>query len=136
MNAIEELLRGHIRSSREAIADAVSRVDALEGLVNRIAEMPEKAAEPLTTYRHNEWSDEEEQILRAYYADVGAAGCVEMLPHRTSTAIRTHAHKLGIINKPSARRYFCDQCDARVTAGQIAVCKSKFCKGKALVAKQ
>lgn len=137
MNAVESLLRGHIRESREKIAEAASRVDALEQLVDRM--IKSKPAEPQRRDHAPQvdgWSPDEDKVVRENYELLGSRGCVELLPHRSEAAIRTHASKLGITRMPSAERFFCEQCDASVNSAQIASCRSKFCKGKALVAGQ
>jgi hypothetical protein len=128
MSAMEDLLCGHIRGCREAVAEATSRIDALEALVEKLSSAP---PQPLTRYRTASWSDDEDAVLIASYEALGPKGCATLIPHRTELAIRTRAHRLGLAHLESAKRSWCDQCDAKVTSGQVASCKSKFCPGKA-----
>jgi hypothetical protein len=128
MSAMEDLLCGHIRGCREAIVEATTRIDALEALVEKLSVAPPK---PGPVVRSNSWSGGELALLREHYPAMGAAGFAALVPHRTPLAIRAQAHRLGLIHLESAKRSWCDQCDAKVTSGQIASCKSKFCPGKA-----
>jgi hypothetical protein len=145
MSAVEDLLRGHLRGIREAIAESTARADALEALVNRLAEQdaPVITAEPLDhVRRHNGWSEEEDALLREHYPFVGAPGCTKLLPHRSALAIRvraTRSLKLARqsgpgVNKAKAACTWCDQCEHRVSAFQIATCQSPFCAVKAKAA--
>lgn len=104
MNAIEELLRGHIRNCRAKIAEAVTSVNALEQQVN---DLSLGKAPPLPVKRRydNGWSIEEEALLRQHYPTLGAKGCAELLPFRSLGAIRTHASRnLGLTMIPSHRQ--------------------------------
>jgi hypothetical protein len=128
VNAIEDLLCGHIRDCREKIAAAVSSVDALEHLVKRLGDPP-PAPQPVPRPHQSGWSEEEDNLLRDYYPSIGGR-CGQMLPRRSQWAIRGRAHKLGLSCVESLKRTRCDQCDANVTMGQVAACQSKFCPGK------
>jgi hypothetical protein len=129
VNALESLLREHIRGSREAIAEATRRVDALEALAGKVATAPAKPP------RKNGWRPEENEILRLRYPEGGAVACLPLLPGRAATAIRTQAHRLGLNTDPRAQRFWCDQCQFKVNRAQVAACQSKFCEGKKLVAR-
>lgn len=131
MNALESLLREHIRGSREAVAEAVRRIDALEDLTEKLAKRPPA---PMDQVRANGWSDEEDEIIRQYYPGGGPAACIPFLRHRTALAIRTHARRLGVVSNPNMQRFWCDQCQSKVNRNQVAACQSKFCQGKKLVA--
>jgi hypothetical protein len=136
MNALEELLRAHLRDVREKIAAANASADALERQVEKIeAQLASRASlQPIARPRLDGWSAEEDALLREHYPLVGAAGCVELLPHRTAMAIRVRAsRKLKLAHLPS-KRIWCSQCEAKVTADQAATCASQFCKAKAEVA--
>lgn len=54
------------------------------------------------------WTGREEKILRDNYPTVGVAGCLELLPGRTASAIYGHAGSLGVkgpvASKPDFRR--------------------------------
>lgn len=130
MNALEALLREHIRGCRETIAEATRRVDALEELTVKVGEVPEA-----DQFRANGWTKEEEEILFRHYPEGGSITCSALLPHRTPGAIRTHARRLGVVTSPNAQRFWCDQCQFKVNRGQVAACASKFCHGKRLVAR-
>lgn len=132
MSAVEDLLLAHVRDCREKIAAAVSSVDALETLAARLGNLA-AAAPTERAYRVDDWSKEEDELIRVHYPELGS-GCHELMPHRTKTAIRTRAHRLGIITQPSSQRLFCEQCQVKVTRGQIASCKSPYCDGKKQVA--
>lgn len=133
MNAVEALLTAHIRDARDKIRAATQSVDALEKLAERLIAAPM----PLPVPRQrgiDGWSRDEEDTLKFHYAAIGAVGCHELMRHRSVGAIRSRACRLGLTTLPSARRFWCDQCSARVTPGQVAACQSKFCKGKEVVA--
>lgn len=131
-NPVFKLLRAHIRDARAAIAAAVARVDALEELTEKVRDLPE----PGRRVRGPDgWTTEEDTLLFGHYAAMGAAELNRtLLPHRSVTALRSRAHRLGLTTLPSAQRLWCDQCQAKVTRGQIATCPSKFCTAKAAVA--
>jgi hypothetical protein len=124
MNAMEELLRGHIRGCREAIAEASSRVDALEALAKKIRTntLPGR-----TTEKHHGWAADENHLLQSNYSTIGAVGCAKLLPHRSYQAVRAQASRLGL---SLIGKIWCEQCEARVTQQQIASCQSKFCPEK------
>lgn len=104
MNAVEELLRGHIRNCRQRIAEAVASVNALEKKVEELRNWNEPPAPSRRQYVDG-WSVEEEALLREYYPSLGAKGCAEMLPHRTMGAIKTHASRnLKLTTIPSHRQ--------------------------------
>lgn len=42
------------------------------------------------------WSVDEQRVLHTHYRTLGSAGCVQMLPGRTRTAVRSEAQQLGI----------------------------------------
>jgi hypothetical protein len=130
MNPIEELLRGHIRNSREKIAEATASVDALEVFVRDLGKKLAKRP-PMPTLVAA-WGPGEDELLRLNYSALGAPACRELLPHRTLTAIHKRANFLGLSFQGD--KFWCGQCDANVTPGQAAACQSKFCKGKAAVA--
>lgn len=131
-NPVEKLLRAHIRDIRIKIADLVSRVDAFEKLADTVSELPQPGRRPRGP---DGWTSEEDQLLFEQYARTGAAELNRtLLPHRTVTALRSRAHRLGLTTLPSAQRLWCDQCQFKVTRGQIATCHSPFCEGKKIVA--
>lgn len=43
-----------------------------------------------------EWTEEEDAVLFAHYARLGAKGCAPMLPGRTAGAIYSRARRLGV----------------------------------------
>lgn len=127
MNAIEELLLGHVRACREAGKEYARRIDALEALISKLSQRP--ASGPAMVM----WSEEENDLLRKHYVLLGARACADLLPHRSYGSVRRQVSRLGLQRMPSMVKTFCDQCSARVTSGQIASCQSKFCpKGKLL----
>lgn len=124
MNAIEELLRGHIRGCREAIVEATARADALEDLCKRLFNVPPPH---VRVVHESTWLDEEEDFLREHYPNAGPTECARMMPHRSEVAIRSHAYRMGLSTKV---KIWCGQCETRVASQQIASCKSKFCPEK------
>lgn len=65
--------------------------------------------------KRRDWTNTEEQILRAWYSVGGTRECMNRLPKRTINAIRTHAHALGLRappyrQSPGKRKY--DSTDA------------------------
>lgn len=127
MNAVEELLRGHVRGCREAGEEYARRLDALEALIDDLSKRPE----PDLRCSAIGWSAEENELLRRNYPLHGSRLCADMLPHRTYEAVRGHIGRLGLQRMPPAIKVLCDQCSERKTRGQIVSCQSKFCpKGK------
>lgn len=137
MNPIEELLRGHIRSVREAGEEYERRIVALEKVVGRLTNGPKWVAPKSSRKKAGSarvWAPEEDDLLRVHYPSVGAVGCTELLPHRTADAIHQRAHRLGVQCAEYSERLNCMQCDARVSRSQIAACQSPFCSAKKMVA--
>jgi hypothetical protein len=46
--------------------------------------------------RHDEWSEQEKEVLRKYYPDGGVIECLKYLPKRSKNAIWVKANVLGI----------------------------------------
>lgn len=131
MNAIQALILEHVRGCREAIAESVSRVDALEAYAKRLGKI--EVPQPTKRSAVNGWSEAEDALMTESYPMLGPQRMMELLPHRSRAAISARAHQMGLLTS-AYTKVDCAQCDARVTLGQVAGCKSPFCSAKRLVA--
>lgn len=71
-----------------------------------------------------EWTPEEDAILREHYEDIGAVGCIELLPGRTAKSIQTRTRRLGI----RFLNYNCPEVGHREYAAFMREQDKKFCQ--------
>lgn len=136
MSALGDLLLQHLRDVRSLIAEATVRADALEVQLDRLKNRADgPAAYPVARVKPDGWSAEEDAVLRENYPQIGAVGCMKLLPHRSNVAIRVRASRnLGVAFIPSKKPVWCQQCERRVPLCSAAKCSSPFCKARELAA--
>lgn len=54
----------------------------------------------MKTFRRKRWLHEEVQLLRAWYAKLGAKGCKALIPRHNHTSIKVKASQLNLTNPP------------------------------------